>query len=388
LERKELRQETDIFSQEKEIKTVYVSEIIKKGWIEWQDPKQLENLGLTTEEVYRGTEGVSDVAGVFSGGVKYFKVGEIIQGNFAGSDLLLIQSFIQEGSGFNMDFHRVIRNDRGEFIFLLGYHGGGVEREWEQSNLEQMIKRYFSQKENSTFKSYRIKIEELSYPVKIAISGGWQELEMDSSRQAFFSKTKLKRVFKHPQWGQVWITNSGEFRVDPSSEKNELNSYSNKSRKQKDQRAHIDIFGAGGLYIKAPDGTAVTYRLNLDHLLDSRGVLQATWSNGQLNEGVYRYQPADCKDSGLFVYDWSQKVDPSDLKWIGKTKRGTALYGFRSIESQELEEFFQKELLVRDRMNQEEGEVLSKYPVVFWRDPFGRRLAFLREEFVPEEECN
>jgi hypothetical protein len=81
-------------------------------------------------------------------------------------------------------------------------------------------------------------------------------------------------------------------------------------------------------------------------------------------------------------------VDPSDLKWIGKTKRGTALYGFRSIESQELEEFFQKELLVRDRMNQEEGEVLSKYPVVFWRDPFGRRLAFLREEFVPEEECN
>ncbi len=380
--------EEAFFPQGKEIKTIYVSEVIKEGWIEWQEPERLENLGLTTLDTYQGAKEISGSEGYFSRGVRYFKVGEIIQGNFAGSDLLLFQSFIQEGSDFSLDFHRVIRNDRGEFIFLLGYHGGGVEREWEQSHLEQVIKRYFSQKDELTFKSYRVKIEELSYPVKLVIDSGRQELEMDSSEQAFFSGAKLKEALMHPQWGQIWITDSAEFKVDLDPEKEELNSYLTRNKKGEVQKKYVDIFGAGGLYIKAPDGTTITYKLNLEGLFDSSGVLEATWNDGLINERSYKYRPEECEDSRLFVYDWSQEVSSGDLKWIGRTRRGDSLYGFGSIESPELEEFFQRGLLAKDQFDQRGEELPTKRPVVFWVDPFGRRLAFLREEFISKTECD
>jgi hypothetical protein len=358
---------------------------IKKGDIEWQEPEDIGDLGLTTKADYLGD---SD----FSQGVKYVKVGKIINWDYTGSDVIDVVSRISEGPSYYPSIFRAFYNrDKNEMFFI------DVTDSYNQDNLN----RYFTAGKISVSIDNRFKLSELDFPDEIAADSR-EKFVRDEYTNSFFYTDYLKKAFVHPIYGQAWMTDISKINNNKLG-RIELNSYhgiidqSNKKTKAYDSGP----FKSGGFYFRASDGTVVTYKLVLDIFdkYDRTGVLQANWADGTRNNVEYEEFPSGC-GQGSYVYDKTNKTRMSDLVLIGKSVKGDDLFGYKNIKVAEFNKFYEEYYSPNNYYSPdkngassgsvpEEGKeaVLKKHPVVLWRDPFGRLLAFYRADLIPLAEC-
>ena len=402
---------------------------IRKGYVRWQDPLDMGDLGWTSKAVYSGTYEGDDG---YSGGVRYVKVGTVTQGKYSGSDVIVVASWI-----FSDGYPR---NSAPEIMHYLRGASGVVRLpNADVPNGEAGVTPPINSAEanagdESAENVMEIKApnEQVDFETRIEdIAGYGLEFQGENNREvfvrdkyspeAFFSEHNLKSVFTHPELGKVWMAVAP---VD-DDDHTELNSFIDRSAVY-DSKAKTDKKDAngnyiytrkkkyyspvvvGGFYIKRSDGIMDSYRLKWDIFdkFDRDGLLEATWSDGSRNETSYEEYPSGC-GTGSYAYDETGSVSiKKDLTAIGKTDKGDTLYGYRKSHPY-LRKYFNDTYLPSLKMRMksqstssdmaktdegidvaEEWEgFLSKHPIVFWVDPLGRLLAFYNTETMELAEC-
>jgi len=342
--------------------------IIKKGDVQWIDPKDVGDLGLTTKENY-------------SGRVKYVKVGNVVQGNYAGSEVIVIASRLSEGPQASPDFMRMLVQGNNERFILLTQHINNFDE-----YLEGYIKDNFFTKASQTFYGKNVSIEELDYPSELKGRNERENFVLDQYATGFFTPEKLKPAFVDSKWGQISMTDIAKADGQEATPF-ELNSYINSYDNIK---YYEDIFDRGGFYLHLPDGTAVAYKLVLDIFKDTDrfSKLQATWNDGKKNDVKYEEYPSGC-GAGKYVYNKTLEINISaDTVAIGKTQKGDIIYGYKDTTFAALQKLYDETYWVGEgKIKKDIAGYLKMNPVVFWVDPFDRTLAFYREDLISPAEC-
>lgn len=342
--------------------------VIKRGDVQWVDPKDIGDLGLTTKENYAGK-------------VKYVKAGNVVAGTYAGSEVVVISSRLTEGMQSSPDLMRLLVQGNNERFILLTKHINNFDE-----YLEKYIKENFFTKAKQTLYSKNVSIEELNYPKELKGRNARENFTLDPYAAGFFTPEKLKPAFTDPQLGQISmtdITKADGKEATPFELNGYVSDYDKKTYYQ-------DIFGRGGFYAHLPDGTAATYKLTLDIFKDMArfSQLQATWNGGKKNEVNYEENPSGC-GGGSYVYDKTLEVNlNNDATVIGKTAKGDNLYGYKDTTSAALKKLYDETYWPGDgKAKKSIADYLKMNPVVFWADPFGRTLAFYREDLLSPAEC-
>lgn len=364
--------------------------VIEKGSIKWQKPKDMGDLGLTSKRVYAGGM-IDDNTGMHSGGVRYLKVGDVVEGHYAGAEVIDIFSWIFESPSayYGPDILRILKFNK-EFIFLA--------KNIDKISNEFIKDNFFAG--NSAKKiNDGIVIEELLYPETLKGRNNRENFSRNEYDNAFFTTAKLRPIFVHLIYGQAWITdiekavNTGPTPVEFNSHSGENFNYESDVWEVSKKKEYVDIFGRGGVYFQAPDGTAVSYKFIPDIFKEERygfysSILNATWNDGQRNDKGFEQNPRSC-GGGDYVYDETLKINSNtDLVVVGKTDKGDDLYGYRDTSLPGFSKLYNETYWVGEGNKKDSPEeFLKKHPKVFWKDPFGRILAFYNSEFTSPGEC-
>jgi len=353
--------------------------IIEKGWIKWQEPQDLGDLGFTNKNLYGGCYEECGEEFIVSGGIKYLKVGDVSEGKYKDSEVFVISSNVYEGPSLTPNIFRFLK--KGNKVIFLSDPRYGLDE-----YLQKQVETYFSKGAFSLEFNNKLTVEELNYPEELYGLNERQRFTKDEFAQAFFTDAKLKKAFVNPKYGQVWMTDEVKS-LDEKPTPFELNSYLSAHDQKKQYK---DIFGRQGFYMKAPDGTAVAYKLKID-IFDKQervGVLEVTWNDGKKNADEYEENPSGC-GSGDYVYNETLKVDSGkDLVALGKTDEGDYVYGYRDTTLPEFEKLYTKIYWVKEgEQKKSREEFLKMNPKVFWKDPFGRIIAFYRADIISPAEC-
>ncbi len=360
------------------IRDTGTEELIKKDYIRWQNPEILGDLGMTTKEVYEGKESLS-------GGVRYVKVGKVVDGGYEGADLIVISSFVLEGmSGWELI--RVLK--MGPLVIFLSNH-----MSQEGDYLNEYISKYFSQGSLEKVISKNIVIEELRFPEKLQGANSRQLFSKDQhAPMNFFDNSQLKKAFVHSKYGQVWMTNQLKARSNDEEIGIELNSFDyNDGTGEK----YINgAFNRGGFYLRAPDGTTVVYKFIPDIFEDSENDsldrvrnIEISKEDGSKEIIGYEVEASGC-GSSKYVYDETYKTSVTrDLVRIGKTNKSDYLYGFKDGSTEDFKALYDSYWVKEGEEKKSEVDFLEIYPKIFWKDPFGRLLAFYRADILAPAEC-
>ena len=75
--------------------------VIEKGWIKWQEPKDVGDLGLTSSIIYKGCKSGECNLNEYtiSNGIRYVKVGDFLEGKFKGGELFDVYSNANDDGG-------------------------------------------------------------------------------------------------------------------------------------------------------------------------------------------------------------------------------------------------------------------------------------------------
>jgi len=148
-----------------------------------------------------------------------------------------------------------------------------------------------------------------------------------------------------------------------------------------------NVFTQHRFYLRAPDGTYQQYDVNYSGIQNDYAFgindLSVTWNDGSKNTAVY--------GEGIWYADSIE--DKSGFRVTGKTKVGDAVYEYTENNS-ELREAFDKSLKYAKENMKESVEYgssydanvtfedfVTKHPVVFLKDPFGRWMRFENGHF-------
>ena len=301
-----------------EVFTQFSPQDIHKGGVTWQSPEDIGDLRWTDKDVYNGTYDEPDKG--TSLGVKYVKVGTVVNGKYSGSEVI-VAAFRIFGDGPyasgvpSLSYY--LRNGAAVVWLLNADIANGEAKETlVLAEIEKQAKEF--PKLNFHIPHQTIdnetRIEELSlYPAKFT---GRNERELFVKNAypgaAFFSATGLKSVFIEPNLGELWMTDN-TLKQESSLE---LNSYmaretvAGKSGYKTVLKKKIyDPVTTGGFFFKRPDGITVSYKLQFDIFdkFDREGVLQAVWNDGTRNKDTFEEYPGGCGSSS-YAYDVSGQV--------------------------------------------------------------------------------
>ncbi|HIP48690.1 MAG TPA: hypothetical protein EYG92_06980, partial [Lutibacter sp.] len=356
----------------------YDNNIIKKGEIKWQQPEDIGDLGFTSKKMYEGCFGECDIKGFTSGGIKYYKVGKIIEGEFKDRDIVVIKSSIHGGGpgGTGIDITRALVTGE-DVIFMVDEKDGWTVNQLNEIFIQGEINKVMAD----------VSIEELTYPKKLKWNdekGGAITFARNKYDKAFFTSDKLRLAFTHPSYRQIFTTDTNLSR-DSKPTKFKLNHRLGYNHKTKIiEEVYIDIFNKNGFYIKAPDGTAVSYKMNFsifDKPETTHGVLQAVWSDGEKNTIKYGL------NCGEYVCDKTAEIKKSNLEIVGKMDQGGKIYTYKDTTHPDLQKMHKDEYWVKgDEPKKNIHDFLKMRPQIFWEDPFGRLLVFTRQDIVSPAE--
>lgn len=404
---------------------------IRKGYVRWQDPLDMGDLGWTNKDVHLGTyEG--DDGYSYSGGVRYVKVGMVTKGKYSGSDVVVVASWIFSGDYPRNNAPAIMHYLRGANGVVLLPNADVANGETGTTPPVHSVEMNAEDGSEKNVMDIKAPNEQVDFETRIEdIAGYGLEFQGENDREifvrdkyspeAFFSEHNLKSVFTHPEFGKVWMA------VAPvnDDDRTELNSfierstvYDSKAKTYKKdangnyaytrKKKYYSPVVVGGFYIKRPDGIMETYRLKWDIFdkFDRNGLLEATWNDGSRNETSYEEYPSGC-GTGSYAYDETGSVNiKKDLTAIGKTDKGDVLYGYRKSHPY-LRKYFNETYLPSLKMRMkwqndssnatttdvavdvamEWENFLLKHPIVFWVDPVGRLLAFYNTETMELAEC-
>ena len=354
--------------------------VIKKGEVKWLEPKEVGDLGLTEKYAYTGGDRKGVEYEYYSNGVKYVKVGEVLEGKYSGAEVFDVISWIYEWPS-DPDILRILKFNS-EYVFLTRNTVNFSEY------MTDYIKKYFFKGDAEKRIDDKIFIEELSFPKEFKGQNDRQQFVMNEYDNAFFTPEKLKLAFTKENLGKVWMTDILKV-GDNKATQFELNSYYSDIASDGDRKKYNDIFGRNGFYLKSPDGLAISYRLILDVIgVQNRfSRLLAVWNDGSENQIDYETYPGGC---GLqsYVYNKTLEINlKKDAVLIGKTKQGDNLYGYKDVNHPNFKKLYEEIYWVENGKKKSLEDFLKMNPEVFWVDPFGRTLAFYRQDIISPAEC-
>jgi hypothetical protein len=375
----------------------FSDEDIRKGDVKWQKPEDLGDLGWTDKDVYEGT--YSDDTGV-SNGIRYVKVGTVVQGKYSGAEVLVVLSWMF-GDGPHLTSPNVLHYLRWQGkVARLPYAttrskkgNTGVVKTWSSEYSNSKLAFHIPNEQAGI----EARIEELAtYPDEFV---GMNDREVfirnGYSGTAFFSRQGLKPAFTQSVFGTVWMTDS----AFKKNQEFELNSYrgwkyvgSGEAAKRVMAKQYYSPIIAGGFFLVRPDGLVESYRLKFDifDVFDRDGLLQAVWNDGTRNEDKFEEYPGGC-GIGAYAYDMTSSVAMEDLIGIGKTDKGDVIYGYRSADLKAVVTMYDEARsgYISDKLASIETreQFLLLRPVIFWRDPVGRLLMFKNAKLMPLAEC-
>jgi len=165
---------------------------------------------------------------------------------------------------------------------------------------------------------------------------------------------------------------------------------------------------SGCFVVKRPGNTAQDYYVDIDFLngnRESRGsvatsqVMNFRWNDGTKNTTEYQTtRLTGCGASGCYSYP--DDLNPNDLIKAGTTDRNGNLYAYSPTTTQDSLAQGHKLLDTYSyyypgfdegtgQQNEKESfsKFMSEYPLLYWRDPFGRWMEFLNVKYQPAVEC-
>ncbi len=339
--------------------------LISKGSVDWQKLINVGNLGFFKE----GIDGdLSD----------YYLVGKVNSGQYKGFELYTITGSYGPG---NLSF-KMLKKDGVAFIFN-GYRQI-VEKEsnnWEMNFLKDSIKNEKAQIKGD------ILIEELIFPEGLVFDSGKAILSGgEHIEYSFFTNQSyniLKKAFMS-DYGQVWMTDRARA----------SDLYTSKKNKTDQDYENYSVFDTNAFYIKAPDGSVVLYKLDIQSIaeysydyMDRFVKLKFSWNDGEKHDSDYEVYPSGC-GTASYAYDFSNRINiKNDLQVVGKMDNGDVIYGFKNATHSEFKTLYKD---IYNEMNGEkksEEEFLKTHPQVFWVDPFGRLLSFYSTDIISPAEC-
>jgi hypothetical protein len=152
----------------------------------------------------------------------------------------------------------------------------------------------------------------------------------------------------------------------------------------------------GGIYLKSPLGIAKVYALKIP-IMGNDEIPDVIWNDGSVNKRPFVYKNVGgCGASGYAAV--VNDISENNLVQIGKTKAGDPIYGFKDLNSDYLKKWYQEndnyvgpDAVEFLSMTGEKGkfskkttyaEFVSQHLMFFWKDPLGRLIRFLNEDYV------
>ncbi len=281
------------------------------------------------------------------GNAKYYDGGTIKDSKYAGQQLVLL-SVYPEGPAFYPSMFRFAK--KGTTLTLLTLLSDG----WT----DMLDTAKFTKDTTTTLAAY-------NFSKTLTGKTDRQVFTIDDNVNAFFNVTGLKTAFTDATWGKVYL--------DDGSGK------------------ATDIFAKNGFYLRAPDGTARVYTLDID-FQNKSGVLNIIWTDGATNSSAYTVgQVGGCglTNYATVIADGSYAVG-KNLKQAGTSSKGDAIYEISDSNDTLLKKTYDDGLWATYPEGRDKGtyaQFVAKHPFIFWTDPFGRLLRAMSNEFVPQAEC-
>jgi len=281
--------------------------------------------------------------------VKYYKVGQFTSGKYSGYDLIIV-NYQPNAPAMTLPFCRFVRKGS-QLVMLQKYCSYSVEDSG------------FNPKKFTIDADYTIK--GLSrYPKTIQITDPNVTLERDEWVEGLFSTKNLKPAFVYSDFGQAYATN-GYF------------------------KEFSDIFTRYGFYFRAPDGTAIAYKLKINFMDGDESMPKISWYDGTVSTSTYKSTDM----TGCGSVNYSSVVNPaeiksSDLEISGKTVSGDDIFTLVNPEHPLLEDIYNSQYQVYGGAKKVSyDEFIAGKPVFFWHDQFRRLIKFQNSSFGPFAEC-
>lgn len=271
---------------------------------------------------------------------QYYDIGKIDEGKYNGYNLILT-SVTSQGPAFYPSFYRFAKKDN-EIILLAA----------QSDDTYGLDISKFKTDSTTTLSS-------LTYPEYLSGPKERQTLKLDSYANVLFSSEGLTVAFTDSEYGDIYTT--------------------------KDETLAKDVLNQFGFYLKASDGTAKVYSLQID-FVDDNQFPNITWNDGSKNHDPYTFTSV----GGCGPQDYAAVVtDPEvDLAKIGTNSKGDDILGFNDSNDPFLKNMYDNDYITTDdseKMSYE--DFIKRKPIIFWQDPFDRLIKAQNNTFNPPVEC-
>ncbi|HCC23663.1 TPA: hypothetical protein DF272_05840 [Candidatus Falkowbacteria bacterium] len=286
------------------------------------------------------------------------KAGQITSGQFNNSPIYLVEVY-PDGIGFSNDYFWLIDDQENNQLVVLDKYS-------TYSGVTELSKLFVFNKD--------LTIKNWDAPETINIPGSSYKLvraEMRSVR--LISSYNLTRQFKYNNDDYVyWDQNSGCFIIKRQG--NTVQDY------------YLDVeFMTGN---RESGGLALTNQ-----------ILKFRWNGGANNDKEYETtRMTGCGSAGCYSYVTNLKE--SELIKVGETATDGILYAYNTnIKFEDLDKghrLWSSYKSYYPGYDEESGETLEKdnfanylsdYPLLYWKDPFGRWMEFIYIKYQPAVEC-
>lgn len=299
--------------------------------LQWHEKMKLGNLGLTY------TDGINQQYSNEEYGDGYFEIANFTHNNKPGKLILMIYG---NGEMGGPSLARLIQYDD-KFIVLPKYTDYFDEKSYD---FEKVVK------------DANFSIPALDYPETLSTGKTRQVITRNSG--SFFLSYKpnnLEPAFRDAKWGQVYTSTS-----------------------------------TGGFYLDRPDGLTEIYTFEPDFKM-------FVWNDGtqlplKTQTGDYfvpTYMPTTPGGCGMrnFLAVVEDVSITKDLVKVGKNDFGEAIYGLKDANHEKLKIFYDSlySPYREDKITYE--EFVAGRPLVYWVDPFGRLIEFMKNDYAPMAEC-
>lgn len=321
--------------------------------VTWQDPEKISTLGVylaptkkeLSDNVYRSVADREKLS-------KYYKVGTVNTGTYAGGDVvLMVGASSSDGPDFSNYIYRFIKNE--DKLYLLEKYSKAVDDTTRFDSSKYTVDK-------------TLDISDLDFPNSFQDSANEETFSKDTKAFVMWSTDNLKEAFKNDTLGTVYTT---------------------KSQRTSSESYTVTPLDGNGFYVKSPDGTTVIYSLTINFMKES--IPDVTFTDGS-HVGDYSYTDrTGCGSSNYLSVPSS--VTQAELTKTGQNKWGDSIYELTNKNSTILKTYYKN---YTDTFYSEDGnkpvtytEFLANHPIFFWETPYGQFVKFENTAYAMAAEC-
>jgi len=300
--------------------------------VRWTEPSDLGNL----DALFTSSEGTL--------GDKYYLVGTILSGKYKDGNVMVMHGGCY-GMCFGQNIYRIIRKATTD----------GVQTVLLKKQSDSLGDGQYVKLKSGIEVDAEYELPGLTFPDEIRGPKSRQVLKRDTIYRGMFNLlvTNSEKAFSIPR-GDVFIS-----KIQDTTTMN-------------------------GFYMRASDGTQVTYKLVVDFVGDDR-VPQVIWNDGSRNADQYEYTDlTGCGSSNYASVVTGLVSQTNDLVAAGTNSKGDTIYTLKNNNHKLLKEDYDQKYL-KETVSYE--VYVNSRPMFFWVDPFQRVIKFENAKFVPAAEC-